>query len=146
MKAFPNPVLAAALVGAAMLCGSPAAAQSGTVDTLLARADEVYDQHGYVKQGWERQSLLKQGGEESFTITLTGGHEYSLIGVCDRDCENLDLYVTDEKGVEVTKDVEDDDYPVVYIKRGGTLTLRVRAVMTKCSDAPCEYGIKAYRM
>ena len=64
--------------------------------------------------------------------------------MCDADCANLDIYVTDAKGVEITKDVEEDDFPVVYIKRGGTL--KVRVVMTGCKDSPCEYGIKAYRM
>ena len=136
--------IAAALSGGTIAGASPAAAQSGIVDQLLARADAVYDQHGYKKLDWERQSLLRSGAEEIFTVTLTGGTEYSLIGVCDADCENLDIYVTDEKGVEVTKDVETDDYPVVHIKRGGTF--RVRVVMTKCTDAPCEFGIKAFKM
>ena len=141
MKAWFSCASAAAL---AMLAAGPAAAQTGVVDQLLTRADNAYDQHGYAVAGWEKQSLLRNGAEESFSITLTGGTEYSLIGVCDADCENLDLYVTDDKGVEVTRDVEEDDFPVVYIKRGGTF--RVRAVMTKCTDAPCAFGIKAYRM
>ena len=143
MKTLPNFLLVAAAIGGVMLC-APASAQTRIVDQLLARADDVYDQHDYVKLGWERQSLLRNGGEQSFTITLTGGSEYSLIGVCDADCENLDIYVTDDKGVEVTRDDEPDDYPVVYIKRGGMMTVRV--VMKGCTDSPCEFGIKAYRM
>lgn len=130
-------------LGATMLCAGSAAAQTRIVDQLFERADDVYDQHGYAKLGWERQSLLRNGAEQVFTITLTGGKEYSLIGVCDSDCENLDIYVTDDKGVEVTRDDEPDDYPVVYIKRGGAMTIRV--VMKGCNDSPCEFGIKAYR-
>ncbi|MEZ0243649.1 MAG: hypothetical protein ACAH11_09760 [Sphingomonas sp.] len=128
----------------AALFATPAAAQTGVVEQQFKRADYAYDQHGYVRMGWEKQSILRNGAEQSFTITLTGGSEYSLIGVCDADCENLDIYVTDDKGVEVTKDAEDDDYPVVYIKRGGTMNVRV--VMKGCRDSPCEFGIRAYRM
>ena len=135
--------LAAAIIGGAMLPGT-AAAQSGIVDQLFDKADGVYDEHGYVTFGWERESVLRNGADQSFTVTLTGGKEYSLIGVCDADCENLDIYVTDDKGKEVTRDVEPDDYPVVYIKQGGTMTVRV--VMKGCSNSPCEFGIKAYRM
>jgi len=136
MKALLESAVSAALLGGAMLCASPAAAQTGVIDQLFARADFVYDQHGYARFDWERQSLLRNGGEESFSITL--------IGVCDADCENLDIYVTDDKGNEITRDVEDDDYPVVYIKRGGRFEIRV--VMTGCKDAPCEFGLKAYKM
>jgi len=136
--------LTLAMIGGAMLCAAPAAAQVRMVDQLLERADRVYAEHDYVKLGWERQSVLKKGAEQIFTITLTGGKEYSLIGVCDSDCENLDIYVTDDKGREVTKDDEPDDYPVVYIKQGGTMTIRV--VMKGCYDSPCEFGIKAYKM
>ena len=143
MKTLLNLVLASATIGGAMLCAGSAAAQTRIVDKLFARADDVYDQHGYAKLGWERQSLLRNGAEQIFTITLTGASEYSLIGVCDADCENLDIYVADDKGVEVTRDDEPDDYPVVYIKRGGTMTVRV--VMKGCTDSPCEFGIKAYR-
>jgi len=129
---------------AALVCvGSPAVAQS-VVGQLFARADRAYNLHGYAAFGWEKRGQLRNGAEESFTVTLSGGAEYSLIGVCDADCENFDLYVTDEKGVAVTQDVEDDDFPVVYIKRAGTF--RVRAVMTKCTDAPCAFGVKAYKM
>lgn len=144
MKPPLNLALVAATIGGATLWAGPAAAQTRIVDQLFARADDVYAQHDYVKLGWERQSLLRNGAEQVFTITLTGGSEYSLIGVCDADCANLDIYVTDDKGVEVTRDDEPDDYPVVYIKRGGTMTIRV--VMKGCTDSPCEFGIKAYRM
>lgn len=128
----------------AAFAAMPAAAQTGVVDQLLDRADRVYDLHGYAQFGWERQDLLKNGEEKIFPLTLTGASEYSLIGVCDRDCVDMDIYVTDEAGVEVTKDVEDDDYPVVYIKRGGSF--KVRVVMKQCTDAPCEFGIKAFKM
>ncbi len=144
MKAWLKSAIATALLGGTVACASPAAAQGGVIAQLFDRADYVYDQHGYSTLDWERQSLLRNGQEESFSITLTGGTEYSLIGVCDADCENLDIYVTDEKGIEITKDVEDDDYPVVYIKRGGTFKIRV--VMTKCTDAPCEFGLKAFKL
>lgn len=130
----------------AVLTAAPAAAQSGLVDRLLTKADGVYALHDYAKAGWEKQGILRKGAEASFTLTLTGGKEYSLIGVCDADCENLDIYVTDDKGVEITRDVETDDYPVVYIKRGGAVTLNVRVVMVGCKDSPCEYGLKTFRM
>jgi len=137
-------VLAAIATGGAVLCAAPAAAQTRVVDRLFDKADGVYGEHGYARLGWERQSILRNGAEQIFTITLTGGAEYSLIGVCDADCENLDIYVTDDRGVEVTRDDQPDDYPVVYIKHGGTMTIRV--VMKGCADSPCEYGIKAYKM
>lgn len=144
ISGFIRQLSAGVALGLAALFATPAAAQTGVVEQQFKRADYAYEVHGYARMGWEKQSILRNGAEESFTVTLAGGSEYSLIGVCDSDCQNLDIYVTDEKGVEVTKDVEGDDYPVVYIKHGGTM--KVRVVMKGCLDSPCEFGIRAYRM
>ena len=41
---------------------------------------------------------LNANADEDHWITLEGGEHYALLGVCDADCEDSDLYLYDEKG------------------------------------------------
>jgi hypothetical protein len=87
---------------------------------------------------------LRTGASENHTLQLNAGTSYSLIGVCDNDCSDLDMRVYDSNGRMVGEDVLTDDTPVVNVtpRRSGTYT--VRAIMTTCSQAPCRYGLGVY--
>ena len=112
------------------------------VQQLFDKATEVFKDKGFTPTGWQQRGELKQGGEASFTVSLKGGTQYSIVGACDTDCSNFDSYITDSKGNLVDSDVEDDDFPIVSVAASGTYTLRV--VMKACSSAPCAYGVKAF--
>ena len=139
ISAFAAAGLALAPVSATM-----AATQDGDIiQKLFDKAAEVYQDKGFSPTGFQQRGEMKQGGEASFSVTLKGGSQYSVVGVCDTDCSNLDSYITDSSGNLVDSDVEDDDFPIVSVNASGTYT--VRLVMKACSSAPCAFGVKAFK-
>lgn len=137
-------IYAIAAIGlvATPVTASIAAPQSDIIQQLFDKAAEIYKDKGYSETGWQQRGEMKQGAETSYKITLKGGTQYSIVGMCDTDCSNLDAYLTDSSGKLVDSDVEDDDFPIVAASASGTYTLRL--VMKACSSAPCAFGTKSF--
>jgi hypothetical protein len=119
-----------------------AAPPQDIIQTLFDKATELFKDKGFVETGWQQRGELKQGAEANYTVTLKGGNSFALVGMCDTDCSNLDMIVSDTSGKVVDQDVEDDDFPIVILTSGGTYNVRLQ--MKACSSAPCAFGTKAY--
>ena len=57
--------------------------------------------------------VLEPGAEVGLEIELVSGVEYMIMGVCDADCDDLDLTLTDPDGNEIMSDALNDAYPVL---------------------------------
>ncbi len=117
---------------------------SQQVANLLNQAASTATSRGMRRTHEPFIGSLRTGASENNTLQLNAGTSYSLIGVCDNDCSDLDLRVYDSNGRMVGEDVLTDDTPVVNVtpRRSGTYT--VRAIMTTCSQEPCRYGLGVY--
>lgn len=117
---------------------------AGQVAALLGRASEMVTSRGMHATHEPYIGALRNSSAETHAVQLTAGTTYSMIGVCDNDCSDLDLRLYDPSGNEVDNDVLDDDTPIVSVtpRRSGRYT--VRAIMTACSNQPCRYGIGIY--
>jgi len=111
------------------------------IDALFQKATDAFKEKGFVPTGWQQRGSLKQGAETSFTVTLKAGNQ-ALVGLCDDNCSNIDMFVS-KGGAEVDKDVEDDDYPIVIVAEPGTYTVRI--AMKACSASTCAIGVKGYQ-
>lgn len=131
-----------ALIAAALAAPRSAPAQADIVTDLFAETARLMAAEGYAPTGWDRRGMLKRGESVVFPLTLEGGGDRQLVGVCDGQCGNLDLHLTDEAGKDVAIDREDDDTPIVAAGRAGRYTLRV--TMTACSSSACGFGVKAF--
>lgn len=89
--------------------------------------------------------VLQAGDEVGLEIELVSGVEYMIMGVCDADCDDLDLTLTDPDGNEITSDALNDAYPVLLFTApsGGAHILWV--TMYDCSVSPCSFGYKTFR-
>lgn len=143
MIKFALAVAAAGMAIAPISATMAAAPQTDIIQQLFDKAAEIYKDKGYTETGWQQRGEMKQGAETSYTITLKGGTQYSVVGMCDTDCSNLDAYLTDSSGKLVASDVEEDDFPIVAATASGTYTLRL--VMKTCSSAPCAFGAKSFK-
>jgi len=117
---------------------------AGQVANLLNRASEMVTSRGMHRTHEPYIGSLRNGASEIKTVQLNAGTSYSMIGVCDNDCSDLDLRLYDPSGTEVDSDVLDDDTPIVEVTPRRTGTYTVRAIMTACSNEPCRYGIGIY--
>ena len=87
---------------------------------------------------------LNQGYYRMTTLTLQEGRRYTIIGVCDEDCGDLDLILYDGNGNTIDVDESSTDYPIVEVMPRWTGNFYVRADMYQCSVAPCYYGVGVF--
>jgi hypothetical protein len=140
-------LLALAVACVLAVAAAPAAAQprmDAVVRTQLDSAVVLMRGQGFALQGALRAGALANGAQEELRLDLQGGHAYMIMGVCDVDCEDLDLLLSDAAGNEVDSDYLVDDVPMVAaeVSRSGAYTLTVS--MASCSIEPCGYGIAVF--
>lgn len=132
-----------ALAAACALATVPAAAQD-LVQQQLQASIEVMANEGFSQRGEFRTGALRNGAEETIRVQLEAGVSYAIVGVCDGDCSDLDLFLNDPAGRPLSQDIAEDDVPVVTaeITRAGSYQLRI--TMPACSVDPCGYGIGVF--
>jgi hypothetical protein len=112
-------------------------------DYLSASADALADE-GYREMDVFTGSL-DDSEDESVWIDLRGSSDYAIVGVCDNDCDDIDLYIYDEDGDEIDSDASTDDVPVLELSTRGSGEFRVRVRMFNCDTEPCYYAFGVYR-
>jgi hypothetical protein len=90
-----------------------------------------------------KKGELAQGKSETVGIKLPQGKSY-VVAVCDKDCGDLDIRVSDKNGNTIGEDLGDDDLPYLELNLNDAASYKVEAIMQKCSDAPCSYGIGSF--
>ncbi len=87
---------------------------------------------------------LEEGRSETHDVRLRGRRSYAILGACDNDCGDLDLYLLDDNGNEIESDVSTDDFPVVRYtpRRDGPYRVRIR--MYECDTEPCYFAVGIY--
>lgn len=88
---------------------------------------------------------LRSGASVGLEVDLEFGVQYMIVGVCDADCSDLDLSLTDLQSNVLFEDLLDDDAPILTFTApaGGVYFLQVE--MYECSVEPCSFGYKVYR-
>jgi hypothetical protein len=137
--------LAPALACAALFCATPARAQQGQalVRVLLDSATTLVANEDFEEVHDPVYGTLEEGEDEEFEMRVRAGQTYVFVGVCDENCSDLDIVVTDEDGDEVESDVELDDTPMVIFEARETMTITVKVSMATCTD-DCHYGMGMY--
>ena len=129
----------------ALLClATPVQAQEEweeVVNSQLAAAHESLVGDGFSLIRDHHKGYLENEKKERISFTLRAGVSYRILGVCDNDCDDLDLTLYDSRGNVVTQDVAVDDYPLLSVTPDETGTYQVEVYMVSCSVSPCYYGI-----
>lgn len=137
------PYIALAAIAAALL-STPAQAQPGIVTTLLDSAVVLMDGNGFVPADDAVRGTLPEGEDEEFELELEAGSQYFVMAVCDGECSDLDLVLTNSSGEEVESDRKMDDVPMLAIQgQSGTFVLSVE--MATCASDECHYGVRVFR-
>jgi hypothetical protein len=88
-----------------------------------------------------KMGALNLEESEWFSVTLTAGVAYSILGVCDNDCSRLQLVLTTLDRNELATDRRGENFPVVRFTPPETRVFRVKVVMEACLVSPCWYGV-----
>ena len=82
--------------------------------------------------------MLREDGEVTIALPLKAERRYVIEGVCDGDCDDVDIVVRNAGGDIVASDRADDDEPVVEFVPGASGTYTVALILASCSTSVCE--------
>lgn len=122
-----------------------AATSASTYDTQVNNQLDLLEstsaQNNYRRLFRSPMLHMNKSAVENYTVTLTSGINYKIVGVCDNDCPDMDIKLLDPTGVEVAQDVLTDSVPIVDYRasKGGAYTVRV--VMYNCTSNPCSAAV-----
>ncbi len=110
----------------------------------LQNAQVAAAQQGFQMVGQPFSGSLAQGQSWNVPATLQVGYEYSVLGVCDRDCADLDLVMFDSAGRQVSQDTTNTNQPIVSVTPAYNDNFTIQVQMYNCSIAPCYYALALY--
>jgi TIR domain len=120
------------------------AAAADVVAAQLQQAQAIFAQQGFEIVGQPFSGGLAQGQTWNVPVTMMPGIEYRILGVCDRDCADLDLVLYDAAGAVVSQDSSTDSQPVVSAAPGYAGSFMLQVQMYNCTVAPCAYALALY--
>lgn len=140
-------LVAAGLVTSAMLHAQDATTAADTAFNpsarlLLQRAAAPWVARGFTGSAAPRFGALQQREADTVPLTLEPRRRYTVVGVCDEDCGDLDFVLFDDAGKAVAVDSRSDSHPAISVVPTTAATYRLRVLMVKCSTPPCYYAVQ----
>jgi hypothetical protein len=114
------------------------------VITLLQAGEGMIEGQGFVRTHEYQTGTLRRGGSEGVHVRLDAGVTYMLLGVCDTDCDDVDLRIFGPRGGLLDSDVALDDFPVVSVTPAVSGDYTVRVTMAECDTSLCYYAVGVY--
>lgn len=117
---------------------------------VLANIDDMLNQLGAnFAAGWaapegfaDETAALQPATDHVWRFDLAANTQYTIVGVCDADCSNVDIELIDGRGGVVASDMLSDDIPVVNYSPTEGGTYYARLLMQSCTRAPCYAGMR----
>ncbi|MEL6391582.1 MAG: hypothetical protein AAFY36_10240 [Bacteroidota bacterium] len=118
------------------------------VDEQLAEHQVTAESDGYEQILATRYDWLSDDETEHHGLKLIAGRTYRIIGVCDQDCEDLDLFLYGDETVEslLESDQMTDNFPIINFTPTETKVYRIKMGMYTCTIEPCQVGVDVFRL
>ena len=143
-KTTPQTVAAAPATSAPAQPTAPADSPQAIILAQLQQAQMALAQQGFQMVGQPYSGGLAQGETWNVPTQLMAGYDYRLLGVCDRDCADLDLVLYDGAGAPIVQDTTTTSQPIMAIQPGYSGQYLVQVQMYNCTVAPCYYAVALY--
>ena len=111
------------------------------VSDKLDLLEEAWAEDGYTRASGILSGWLYEEETGTHGVDLRSGAEYRIVGVCDYDCEDMDLTLYDSSGDIVVEDVRSDELPMLELTGLNDGAFLLEAHMVTCTVEPCEYGV-----
>ena len=119
--------------------------ERGTLGGYLDDYASRYAAGGEV-QGDDELARLADDAGHVFGVELEAGANYTIVGACDTNCRDVDLYLVGPDGAEIGRDILTDDFPVVGVTGASGGRYEVRIGMPDCGAETCIGAARVYRM
>jgi|25_taG_2_1085351.scaffolds.fasta_scaffold00236_9 hypothetical protein len=114
------------------------AEQIEAIDALMARSGY------YPTQSNNYSSKLTKSSSANSTMQGSAGTTYAVAAVCDDDCGDIDVEVSDKYGDTVGKDNDSSYLAVTNFKANYSGNYTIKTTMYNCSTSYCIYRLKVY--
>lgn len=130
-----------------MGCVSAAAPKTSAevVKDLGREARAIARGRGYTGSQVFKGGALEERETGELRFTLKGGERTVAIGLCDKQCKDIDLGVYDENGTEIASDRQEDAIPIVEFAPEMDRVVVFRVKMIQCDIEPCAYTLGIFR-
>jgi hypothetical protein len=139
------PILTAALI-LALGCAlaSEAAAQASYQQQIRAALQRAAaGARGARPEGEPFIGVLNGKSTGSQTVDLRAGVHYTLVGVCDENCSDIDLRIFGPGTTgKVAEDVQPNNTPVLEFTAPVAGRYRLAVEMVTCGANPCAWGVQ----
>ncbi len=128
----------------------PPAQQNMTQWQSMAKAEieqvgqRLKAQQGFGYAGEAVLGSLEEFDDEDFEFEHVAHRDYLIVGICDNDCDDLDLRLYDRNDNVVAADLEIDDHPTLGLPAGRSGLHYVEAAMASCAVEPCFYAVQIF--
>ncbi|NIM51044.1 MAG: hypothetical protein GTN62_10730 [Gemmatimonadales bacterium] len=114
------------------------------------RNDLVRNRTGLLGRGYQPDGELLSGSvghraSDYRTVELEAGVQYAILAVCDEECYDIDLVLTDPSDSTLVQDRRPDDTPVLELTAAVTGQYRLETVMYSCRVNSCSWGGQIFR-
>ena len=128
-----------------MISSSSIFAQSYT-ETVWRQIQNAYEEN--IDDGYSVSNYIigkiSDDDDNTWTFYLSSSKDSLIEGFCDEDCDDLDLYLNDSDGDEIDKDIEEDDFPLMYFSPNKTGQYSIKISMYSCEVEPCYFGLAIF--
>ena len=113
------------------------------VAELIDFSNEVEAEGGKVPSHAVLTGTLRAGETHDVQVHTCADIEYLVVGVCDGDCTDVDLYARNSLGESEDSDVLPDDVPILDFTPGATGFTTISVEMVSC-EGSCDWGVQLY--
>jgi hypothetical protein len=93
---------------------------------------------------WPLIGKVKERVEVPFTAKLSSDVSYTILGVCDDNCNDLNLTLKNKQGDKIGNDEKQDGIPVISFTPTENSDYRITARPDKCSTEKCEFAMALF--
>jgi hypothetical protein len=117
---------------------------------LAVRNELVRRQDALLEQGYRAEGELIQGAaghrtSDPRSVDFEAGVEYAVLAVCDADCFDIDLRITDRSDATVAEDTQPDDTPLLEFTAHVTGRYDLDLIMFTCQTGSCAWAGQIFR-
>ena len=137
-------LLVLAAVAGATTVGQAQNQYQQQITNRMARWTPTFNQRGYNAIGQLMTGSINDDADASMVVNLISGTQYVVAGVCDEDCNDVDLQLYSSDGSKIGEDLDTDATPVIAFTAQYSGQYRVRVMMATCNTSPCYYGVQIF--
>lgn len=139
----------AGLTALVLATATPAAAQvpNDLATELMMGLDDQQDSlfsEGFAHAAGPLYGDVAQGRARVLTVMLRADQEYTIAGVCNRRCGDLDLRLIDPRGQLIASDVRGNNEPEMHVRPNVTGQHSIQVSMIRCDAPTCWFAVNVY--